>query len=79
MERAERTIWYASIGSMMNQTSLEMRKVHPAESVPCILDGYRRVFGGLGRGMATLAHDPTASTCVTRHAMRTRPITMYAL
>ena len=37
-------VWYVSLGSMMNQYGLRSRGVEPAESVPCVIHGRRRVF-----------------------------------
>ena len=42
-------VWYVSLGSMMNQYGLRSRGVEPAESVPCVIHGRRRVFSCASR------------------------------
>ena len=45
--------WYFAIGSMINPTSLSLRKLEPLESYPGILRGWRLVFRG-DCGMASI-------------------------
>ena len=42
-------VWYVSLGSMMNQYGLRSRGVEPAESVPCVIHGRRRVYSCASR------------------------------
>ena len=46
---SEEEVWYVSLGSMMNQYGLRSRGVEPAESVPCVIHGRRRVFSCVSR------------------------------
>ena len=46
---SEEEVWYVSLGSMMNQYGLRSRGVEPAESVPCVIHGRRRVFSCASR------------------------------
>ena len=49
LDDSEEEVWYVSLGSMMNQYGLRSRGVEPAESVPCVIHGRRRVFSCASR------------------------------
>lgn len=66
-------VWYGAIGSMMCRKALELRGIHPVESLACELRGYRRVFYAPG-GAATIWPAPESHVDAVVHAVTRREL-----
>jgi len=60
VDKDEPLLWYFAIGSMMNPVSLNLRHLHPKQSMPGILRDWKLVFRGFG-GMGDIDPSPGSS------------------